>query len=254
MLPTVLPTAEVKEERVDFLFRLADESLLHLEFQTTSVARNDLQRFAGYDLKLLERYWQTIRTVVIYSGRVKEAPDGFDYGSLVYRVKNVYLNRLDGEKEYRHLSEKIERGEELSKSEVVRLIFLPLMKHEESEGEVALKAAELAKKIKDEKQNLAFAAIIALSDKYMTEAEKRRLLEVVAMTQIEQWIREEGRKEGRIEGRIEGKIEGKMEGKMEGKIETAKAALRKGFSPEDVAEITGLPLDKVLDLKREIGN
>jgi len=110
MLPTVLPTAEVKEERVDFLFRLADETLLHLEFQTSMVTRNDLHRFAGYDLKLLDRYWRTIRTVVIYSGRVKKASDGFECGSLVYRVNNVYLHRLDGEEEYRHLSEKIDRG------------------------------------------------------------------------------------------------------------------------------------------------
>lgn len=246
MLPTVLPTAEVKEERVDFLFRLADETLLHLEFQTSPATRNDLHRFAGYDLKLLDRYWRTIRTVVIYSGRVKEAQDGFECGSLVYKVKNVHLNRLDGEEKYRHLSQKIESGEELSKSEVVQLIFLPLMKHEESEGEMALKAAALAKKIRDDKQNLVFAAIIALSDKYMADAQKKRLLEVIAMTQIEQWIKEEGRKEGRIEGRIEGKIEAK--------IETARAALKKGFSPEDVAEITGLPLNEVLVLKRELGN
>jgi len=70
------------------------------------------------------------------------------------------------------------------------------------------------------------------------------------MTQIEQWIREEGRKEGRIEGRLEGRLEGRIEGKKE----TARAALRKGFSPEDIAEITGLSLDEVLAIKQEIEN
>ena len=178
MLPTVLPVAEVKEERIDFLFRLADESLLHLEFQTT-VSDTDMFRFAGY-------------------------------------------------------------GEELTQSELVRLIFLPLMRHREREGEIALKAAELAKRIKNEKQNLVFAAIIALSDKYLTENEKKRLLEVIAMTQIEQWIREEGR----IEGRIEGKIEGKKE--------TAQAALREGLSVEMVAKITGLSLEEVLKMKKQL--
>ena len=227
---------------MDLTCRLADESLLHLEFQTTAVTRNDLQRFAGYDLKLLERYWQPIQTVVIYSGRVETAPDGFDHGSLIYQLSNVYLNRLDAEKEYRYLNEKIKRGEKLSQTEIVRLIFLPLMKHGKSEGEVALKAAELAKMIPDEKQNLVFAAIIALSDRYMTETEKKRLLEVVALTQIEQWIKEEGRREGRLEG------------KLEGRLETARRALQKGYSPEDVADITSLPLNKILALKREIDN
>ncbi|NLU51210.1 MAG: hypothetical protein GXX09_12595, partial [Syntrophomonadaceae bacterium] len=84
MLPTVLPVAEVKEERIDFLFLLADESLLHLEFQTTA-RMEDMYRFAGYDLKLAERYRRRIRTAVIYSGRVREGPEGIDHGSLVYR-------------------------------------------------------------------------------------------------------------------------------------------------------------------------
>ncbi|WP_287193055.1 hypothetical protein [Syntrophothermus sp.] len=246
MLPTVIPVAEVKEERIDFLFRLEDGSLLHLEFQTTAATRADMERFAGYDLKLLERYREIIRTVVIYSGRVKEAPVGFDGGSLVYRVTNVYLKSWDGEKEYEYLRERIDRGEELSRAEIVRLIFLPLMKHDGAEGEVAIKAAELAKRIRDEKQNLVFAAIIALSDRYMTEAQKKRLLEVVTMTQIEQWIREEGRKEGRIEGKIEGE--------RQKALNAARVALKKGIMPEDVAEITGLSLDEVLAIRKEMGN
>jgi len=63
-----------------------------------------------------------------------------------------------------------------------------------------------------------------------------RIVEVLRMTQIEQWLREEGREEGRLEG----------------KLEDARNALRKGFSPEDIAEITGLPLDTILKLKAEL--
>jgi len=239
MLPTVLRVAEVKEERVDFLFRLADESLLHLEFQTTSRVE-DLYRFAGYDLKLAERYRNTIRTAVIYSGRVKEGPEGLEHGSLVYRVTNVYLNRMDGEKEYEYIKGKVERGEELSGPEMVRLVFLPLMRHRQREGEVALEAAKLAKELRDERQNFVLAAIVGLSDKYMDEGDKRRLLEVIKMTQIERWIREEGR------------IEGRIEGEREKALSTARAALKKGFSPEDVAEITGLSLEEVLKIKRDV--
>ncbi|NSW83209.1 MAG: hypothetical protein HPY90_08025 [Syntrophothermus sp.] len=120
----MLPVAEVKEERIDFLFRLADESLLHLEFQTTARVE-DLYRFAGYDLKLAERYRKTIRTAVIYSGRVREGPEGIGHGSLVYQVTNVYLNRMDGEKEHEYLKGKVQRGEELTGAEIVRLVFLP---------------------------------------------------------------------------------------------------------------------------------
>jgi len=140
---------------------------------------------------------------------------------------------------------------EIFKGEALEAIgseFLPLMRHKEKEGEVALKAAELAKRIKDERQNLVFAGIIALSDKYMTESEKKRLLEVVAMTQIEQWIREEGRKEGRIEGIAIG-----MEkGERKEALATARAALKEGLPVDMVARITGLSPDEVLKIKKEM--
>lgn len=56
------------------------------------------------------------------------------------------------------------------------------------------------------------------------------------MTQIEQWIREEGRKEGKIEG----------------KKETARAALKEGLPADMVARITGLSPDEVQKIKKEM--
>jgi predicted transposase/invertase (TIGR01784 family) len=46
--------------------------------------------------------------------------------------------------------------------------------------------------------------------------------------------------EGRTEGRAEGRTEGRTEGRAEERIEVAKNALRKNFSVEDIAAITGL--------------
>jgi len=56
------------------------------------------------------------------------------------------------------------------------------------------------------------------------------------MTQIEQWLREEGLKEGL----------------KEGKLETARKALLKGADVEFIAEITGLSLETIQKLKNEI--
>ncbi|KUO71084.1 MAG: hypothetical protein APF81_19855 [Desulfosporosinus sp. BRH_c37] len=46
----------------------------------------------------------------------------------------------------------------------------------------------------------------------------------------------------------------KLEGKLEGKLEDARNALKKGFSLEDIAEITGLPLESLQKLKAELTN
>src|SRR5665648_703982 len=50
------------------------------------------------------------------------------------------------------------------------------------------------------------------------------------------------------------KLEGKLEGIIEGKLEAARNAVKKGLSLEDIAEITGLPLETVQKLKAELLN
>ena len=87
-------------------------------------------------------------------------------------------------------------------------------------------------------------AIVAITDKFLPEEYKKRLLEVLRMTQIEQWLREEGREEGLKEG--------ELKGKLEGKLEAAKNALLEGLEPQTVAKITGLPLETIQKIKAEI--
>jgi predicted transposase/invertase (TIGR01784 family) len=48
--------------------------------------------------------------------------------------------------------------------------------------------------------------------------------------------------------------EERAEAKAEGKVEVARTALKKGFSVDDVAEITGLSREAVLELKKELEN
>lgn len=57
--------------------------------------------------------------------------------------------------------------------------------------------------------------------------------------------RAEGREEGREEGRAEGREEGRAEGRMNEKYENARKMKSKGFSLEDISEITGLSIDEI---------
>ncbi|WP_194174958.1 hypothetical protein [Desulfofundulus thermobenzoicus] len=65
----------------------------------------------------------------------------------------------------------------------------------------------------------------------------------------QEWVKEE-----RAEAEARGRAEGEAIGKAKGKVEVARAALRKGLSVEDVAEITGLSRETVLGLKSELEN
>lgn len=59
----------------------------------------------------------------------------------------------------------------------------------------------------------------------------------------------EGREEGRAEGLAEGREEGRAEGQMREKLDNALKMKNKGFTTEDIAEITGLSKEEIEKLK-----
>ncbi|GAB6156791.1 hypothetical protein JCM17380_55460 [Desulfosporosinus burensis] len=241
IMSTVLPVVEAKEKRVDFVFLLEDDTLLHLEFQTT-VPEDLLRRVAYYGARLVERHNMDVNTAVIYSGRIESASELLEKGSLCYRVTNVFLKGMDGDAEYYRIKTLLGQGLELEEVDLLKLILLPLMKSQQPEAEMTIKAAQLAKSANSKLTDFVIGSIIAITDKFLPEEYKKKLLEVLSMTQIEEWIREEG------------KAEGKVEGKAEGKLEAARNAVKKGLSLEDIAEITDLPLETVQKLKAELSN
>ena len=241
IMPTVLPVVEAKEKRVDFVFLLEDDTLLHLEFQTT-VPEDLLRRVAYYGARLVERHNMNVNTAVIYSGRIESAPELLEKGSLCYRVNNVFLKRMDGDAEYNRIKTLLDQGAELEEADILKLILLPLMKSQQPEAEMTIKAAQLAKSANSKLTDFVIGSIIAITDKFLPEEYKKKLLEVLSMTQIEEWIREEG------------KLLGKAEGKAEGKHEDARNALIEGIEPTIVAKITGLPLTTIQKIKADLTN
>ncbi|KAB2951639.1 hypothetical protein F9B85_11435 [Heliorestis acidaminivorans] len=79
-------------------------------------------------------------------------------------------------------------------------------------------------------------AIIAITDNFLSEKVKKNLMEVLKMTEIEQWIREEGREEGR----------------QETVREKTLAALKEGLDVNLVARIMGLDIEEVKKLQKEL--
>ncbi|MEE1152459.1 MAG: hypothetical protein UHS55_04945, partial [Prevotella sp.] len=61
--------------------------------------------------------------------------------------------------------------------------------------------------------------------------------------------RKEGREEGREEGRKEGREEGREEGKKEEKKQIALNLLKISMPDQSIAEITGLSLEDIIQLK-----
>ena len=191
--PTDLPAITVNDRRMDFMFLLADQTYLHLEFQTT-FHEQDLDRFLQYDVSAYEKFKKRIKTVVIYGADVEEAKEVKNYGSVTYETKAVFMKDYDGDQIIQDLWTKIENGESLTDLDELNLIFLPLMRSEVNRSERAIETVELAKRITNEDQQVKLmATIIAISDKFIDKEYVEKLMEVASMARVLRMAEERGR-------------------------------------------------------------
>ncbi len=190
---TDLPTIAVNDRRMDFLFLLADDTYLHLEFQTT-FDEKDLDRFLQYDVSAYERYKKPIKTVVIYGADVEKVLEQKSYGSVQYEAQAVLMKKYNGDAIIQNLWAKVENGEELTDLDELHLIFLPLMRSSLNRSERAIETVEIAKRIKnEEKQVRLLATIIAVSDKFIDKEYAEKLMEVLSMARVIRMAEERAR-------------------------------------------------------------
>ncbi|MBZ4662706.1 MAG: hypothetical protein JG776_388 [Caloramator sp.] len=250
VIPTDLPIIDVKEEVMDFVFLLEDDSLLHLEFQTT-YKKDDLIRFNLYDLRLYKKERKPVRTIVIYSADINDDNIITELRigpNKLYKVEKILMKRFDGDRTLEHLKSVILSEKELTELDKLNLIFLPLMKSKKDKNELAITAVELAKEINDKDLKMfCISAIIAISDKFIDKEYINKLKEVFEMTKVGYLLKQEGIQQGIQQGINEGIIKAKKQ--------DIEKFLNKKFK-EDLHEIIFLiskinnieALDKIFDL------
>jgi hypothetical protein len=123
----------VRAYQLDTLFRLANNELLHMEFQMTPT---DLRRFYRYQFEAGEAYNTRVHTVVFHGPAITRAPEVLDRGSSVYRVHNVFIGALDGDAVLDQLRQKLSQGQTLDELDQTRFKLLPLMAHQRPLPEV----------------------------------------------------------------------------------------------------------------------
>lgn len=226
--PTELPAGVL---RTDMVWRMSDGWLFHLEFQSTR--ETDLHRFLEYDVRLARHHRGKIRTVVLYHTRIAQAPKELDIGTAKYRVENVHLSNQSGERAL----ETVERHLRAGRWEPEDRLRLALAMNMDlpDRRRAFERVLELVPQVPEEERDLVAAALFALGEKGLSEDEQKRLREgLKRVSKIAQELREEGR--------------------MEGRMETARAMLAKGMDVALVSEVTGLSVEEVERLRKELQN
>jgi len=226
-----LPIVEVAESSMDYIFLLEDNTYLHYEFET-SYKKDNLIRFAKYDLRVYERDNREINTVVIYSADVKNAATELKIGSLTYTPNVVMMCNYDGNAVYAELEKKLREKQGLSDKDILNLIFLPLMRNTISKIELVEKSIELSQQIDDEnKREACIASAFAFSVKYLNDTEIKRIWEGIKMSNLNTALKMI--------------ITDEM-------LEVARKAIKEKLSVELISKLTGLDIETIEDLREQL--
>lgn len=200
---------ETSEERLDLNFKLMDGSILHLE-EEADISKDDLIRFASYDLKLYNRYRNELRTVILCVNGFDGSRAEFNCGTLKYGVLVVDMSEKDGEQKLTEIKEKIKNDEPIN---VLDLIFLPLMSGQEKMVTRVKQAIELEQELDlpFEQSNKIVAMTLVMTDKFLTETEISEIWRDYKMLKIFKYAEEKGKEKGKEEGIAIGKEKGKLE-------------------------------------------
>jgi hypothetical protein len=173
---------EVRRAATDALFRAADGSVIHVEFQMTRHA-DDLRRFALYDAAVLSRYPDApqVHTVVLYGPRARAGPDAQAFGSLAYRVQAVYLGQWDGEAQLADLRAQLATTGQVAPADVLRLALVPLMRHRRPVWQLLQEAEPLLAAVPAALQRPLVGALMVLGYTYATAADRAKLKEVAGL-------------------------------------------------------------------------
>ncbi|MCL2158001.1 MAG: transcriptional regulator [Oscillospiraceae bacterium] len=238
ILPTNLPTLQVDEKRADNIFMLEDDSILILEYESSSDAKN-LIKYGHYAFRVTEAYYdgklRKVTIVVIYTGDIKTAGKTLDLGCVRLQVEQVFLSAFDGEAMYAEIERKVRANEPLSDEDVMRFIILPLTEKKDKQ-ELIEKTVNLAKQVGDEyTQNFIIAGILSATDKFIDKKYSNKLKGWLKMTKVGKLFEEE-----------------KIEAINEKMLEVAKTLLEKNVDILTIMESTGLSKATILKIKKTL--
>ena len=205
--PTELVHLEIKKQYQDFNFVMEDGSWKHFEFQSTNEGLDGLKRFRVYEALTSYHHKVEVRTYVLFSGNIRNSMTEFTEGFNTYRVYPIIMKDKNADEVIGKIQEKLDRGEILTKADLVPLILCPLMGGEMSQKKRLIEAYRITQRAKDVKVTdikKIEAMIYAMADKFLDSAELAELKEEIKMTRLGQMLREDGLAEGLAEGLAKG--------------------------------------------------
>lgn len=183
----------------DFNYELLEGGLLHLEFESDVITKEDLRRFRVYEALLSYQYKTAVTTCVICTAAAKNIPNELKEGINSYRVQIVRLKNWNADEIISALEVK-QRNMPLEREELLRLILTPLMGGKMPQPERIRRSFQLLREEQKIRKTSGLsqmqAVLYALAEKFLSVGEMQKIKEEIHMTRLGQMIFDDGLEEG----------------------------------------------------------
>ena len=232
--PTELIKLEARQMYQDFNYVSADNTWIHLEFESDSITTEDLRRFREYEATTSRTYHVQVITYVICSSQVRKPITKLTEGISIYRIKAVRLKGRNSDRLFALLEAKEKQGVPLEKEDLVPLLLSPLMSGRLTIGERIVKSLHFL-------QSAPNAVTYTLALKFLSKKDLGKVKEMIFMTELGQMLVDDGIEIGLAKG--ESKIVAMIRKKL------AKGLTISAISEE--LELDGTYVKKVISLISE---
>lgn len=265
ILQTEITTLNGRTRNLDFLCRLLDDTLCHVEFQFPVAYPNDLKRFFDYNITA-EIWYNGIADSTIFNfteenqgaketkiGKSKDFhPNNFYLGNIDFECELEKINIKLGLQQLENVISDNEKNIILSHTEELHLLLMSLAPKYKNKNKLLKSVVCLLKNEKlfhQEKINTIRLIIQLEIDNLLTEDEKKEFEGGIQMNDateriIKQAVDEVNRKYEQ-EAIYQAEKRGIEKGKKCAQEEMAKR-LKGMMNPEEISKITGLSLNTIL--------
>ncbi|MFC0212089.1 hypothetical protein ACFFK0_06410 [Paenibacillus chartarius] len=184
-IPTEILTISGEKLIIQELFRLEDDTLLHIEYQS-SASPDDLDQLfvdlMWYDLKIGEKHGKLINTIVVLGSAINKAELSRDLGAIKYKVTEaVWLSKQNGDQLTEELTKKVEQKGELTDEELSKLIMLPFMQTNISRFQRTVQSIQIANQLVDKgKRDMVTKLMKTMAKKILTGDDFEQVVQALA--------------------------------------------------------------------------
>ena len=205
--PTEQIQLKTEDFSEDFNYEMTDGRILHLEFESDTITKDDLRRFRVYEAIISYQYKREVFTCVVCTSKTKRLQKELKEGINNYRVKIIQLKKWNADLFICDLEKKQER-EGLNREDMLKLTLSPLMGGKLSQPERIRRSFRLLRQEQERQENMDLnkmqAVLYALAEKFLEKEELEKIKEEIHMTRIGQMIYEDGIEKGMEEGMEKG--------------------------------------------------